>query len=543
MYHTWMPAKFSIARLSLRTLLGAAALAALITALTLGSLLLITAGSARSVTKSAQEAHNRVQAFSALISAVRNYHVTSYAVVQVPSPQSTKDFETARARFFETLDVVLKLPRNTPHQRELAELLELQSRSLDQQFLHAMDTVRRIDMIWRTQGSEAAGAEADLAGRPVREFQLKLEQEISRGDEQVDAATGLALSLSRAVIIACIFCLFLAVTSWAIVHGLLLRRLGPGLRRLEEGTRAFATGDLRHRVDLGGQDELAKLSAAFDTMAEQILEKQRTLQQARVDLERAVKERTEQLEEANSELSASDGRRRAFLADIGHELRTPLTIIRGEAQVALRTADQPDFRPHEVFERIIEHTLDLSRMVEDLFLIARAEAGGLPMNPKRVDLRELIARVAGDFAALVADGGATINAMPGPALFWVIDPDRLRRALAALVDNALRHTHGGVNVVIDTRRTDGGVEIIVADDGPGIDPTIVPELFQRFRRGHTQGEGSGLGLSLVRALVEAQGGHARLENRAEGGARAILEFRHTKHKTERGLHEHEPATG
>jgi signal transduction histidine kinase len=277
-------------------------------------------------------------------------------------------------------------------------------------------------------------------------------------------------------------------------------------------------------------------------MAEQLFEKQKTLQQARIGLEHAVRERTEQLEGANKELSASDGRRRAFLADIGHELRTPLTIIRGEAQVALRTADRPDFSPHEVLERIIKHTLDLSRMVEDLFLIARAEAGGLPMQLKQVDIRELIGRVANDFLALVADSGASITAVPGPALPWVVDPDRLRRALAALIENALRHTHDRVSVVIDARRTGRGVEITVSDDGPGVDPAIVPELFQRFRRGHTHGEGSGLGLSLVRALVEAQGGHARLENRAEGGARALLEFRHTT-SVAGGLYEHESAAG
>src|SRR5690606_21597548 len=160
----------------------------------------------------------------------------------------------------------------------------------------------------------------------------------------------------------------------------------------------FASGDLDHRVRLGGEDELARLGNAFDTMAEQLAEKQNALRQIQVGLEAAVRERTLDLERANRELAASDSRRRAFMADIGHELRTPLTIIRGEAQLALRTLEQARSTEEalESLERIVKLTRDLSRMVDDLFLIARAEAGGLPMEIQRTDLRELIRSVARD---------------------------------------------------------------------------------------------------------------------------------------------------
>ncbi|MET0282636.1 MAG: HAMP domain-containing sensor histidine kinase [Steroidobacteraceae bacterium] len=510
--------------LSLRRRLAVAALAALLTAVALGTLLLLTAGSAREVAQEARRTHSRVQAYSELISALRTYQANSYTSAQLKTPQAQEQLQVSRSRFLQTLDTVLKLPRDTPQQREMAERIERHGSIVTTHLAHIVEIVERIDTTWRNEGRDAAGAEAERTALPVRELEAILNAEIRRGDEQIEAATNRTLALNHQVLVACIACLLLAVGSWALIHGLLLGRLGPGLRRLQEGTLAFAAGNLGHRVRLGGQDELAQLSSAFDAMAAQLADKQQALQQVQVGLEHAVRERTEQLQRANLELAASDGRRRAFLADIGHELRTPLTIIRGEAQVALRTMQQPDFHPQEAFERIIKHTRDLGRMVDDLFLIARAESGGLPLQIVRTDLRALTEQMAGDFEALALDFDATITATPGPAVYWDLDPDRLRRALSALVDNALRHTRSGVHVEIEARETPRGVALSVSDNGPGVDPLIVPDLFQRFRRGHTHSEGSGLGLSLVRALAEVQGGQSRLENRPHGGARAVLEF-------------------
>lgn len=509
---------------SLRLLLAVAALAALLTAAVLGTLLLMTANSARNVVMSAHDAHDRVQAYSLLISAARGLQSASYSTVRNTRPEALAELESARTRFFAAVEGVQRLPQRTQANRDFVRSVVAQSERVADHLAHALESIERIDQIWRTEGSAAAGVEANRNAEPVRELERLLNGAIRRGDATIEAATSQALSLGKTVVVVSVLFLVLSVVSWGIVNGLLLRRLGTGLARLEAGSLAFAAGNLDHRVRLEGQDELARLSQAFDTMAGQLAEKQRSLQEIQVNLERAVRERTEELERANRELSVSDARRRAFLADIGHELRTPLTIIRGEAQVALRTIDRPGFNAHDAFERIIKHVSDLGRMVEDLFLIARAEAGGLPMQVQEVDLRELAARVAGDFEALVVDSDASIRAVPGVPVRGIADPDRLRRALAALIDNALRHTHGAVQVEIDARRTARGVEISVADDGPGIAPDLVPELFQRFRRGHTKGEGSGLGLSLVRALVEAQGGRARIENRAEGGTRAVLEL-------------------
>src|SRR5690606_32405342 len=121
----------------------------------------------------------------------------------------------------------------------------------------------------------------------------------------------------------------------------------------------------------------------------------------------AVIARTRELRKANEELSTVNQRRQAFLADISHELRTPLTIIRGETQVAMRLAEQPGFDPHEVFERILKQTRDLSRMVDDLFVIARARAGVLPLHLERLDLQRLARDLASDFETVASERGGS----------------------------------------------------------------------------------------------------------------------------------------
>jgi len=260
-------------------------------------------------------------------------------------------------------------------------------------------------------------------------------------------------------------------------------------------------------------------------MAQELSDKQRALEDAKSGLETAVAARTAELEAANAALAAEDGRRRRFLADVSHELRTPLTIIRGEAQVALRAAERGEVEPTAPFGRILEQTQGMGRLVDDLFLIARAEAGGLSLARQRLNVRECAARVAADFEALAAERGAVVRAAAGPPIPADVDPDRLRQILAALVDNALRHTHPGVRVLIDAAEGPGWAEVSVTDDGPGLPPgEAAAELFGRFARGETRGDGTGLGLSVVRALAEAHGGSARLEPAPAGGARAVVRF-------------------
>ncbi len=218
-------------------------------------------------------------------------------------------------------------------------------------------------------------------------------------------------------------------------------------------------------------------------MAQALADKQKTLREAQIGLEQKVAIRTQQLQMANAKLSVADERRRAFLADVSHELRTPLTIIRGETEVALRTAEHSNFDANDVFERILKQTRDLSRMVDDLFVIALAESGALPLKRETLDLHEVASRVANDFGTLASEAGGSVSVLPGQGYSASIDPERVRRAIAALIENAMRHCQPAVKVEIAVQMMDGRPVIIVTDDGPGIDPSIASGLFERFRRG------------------------------------------------------------
>jgi signal transduction histidine kinase len=512
---------------SLRAKLGLAAGAGLLSAATLTALLLLTTWNSAAVVATARDAQQRVHTFNDLLDAARDYHGASYLAVREPGPSSTEAFAAASRHFETVIEEASQLKVSNLREREVRARIAAQSRVVIDHFRNAEPLVNQVDKIWQEQGSRAALLEVNRVIAPVKLLEATLEEEIHRGDVKVSQAVAHARWLNRLAIVAAVTCLLLAVGFLILVESLLRRRLRPALAQLEEGARAIAGGELEHRIALHGDDELAVLAKAFDSMAETIAEKQDALKKVQLGLERAVADRTCELEQANDKLSAADERRRAFLADVSHQLRTPLTIIRGETEVALKTADDPSFDPQEAFEHILDQTQHLGRMVNDLFLIARAEAGGLPLDRQPHDLGEMVTRVAGDFENLARENGGSIRARVQPGVVTSVDADRLRRALTALIENTMRHCQPGVNIVLEVETREGSAMLAVCDDGPGIDPADAERLFERFRRGDSHGEGSGLGLSLVRALVEAHGGKARLEARVPRGTRAVIELPRT----------------
>lgn len=509
---------------SLRGRLSATALAGLTTTVVLTVLLLLTAWSASEVVATARLTHERVRVYSQLQDAARDYQRESYQGVRERGLEAQRRVVEARTRLENLLDESARLPMLDERDRAIGARISRQGRAVVEHFRHTDQLVARVDRVWSNHGSKAAMREVNRLTQPIYALKDTLNGEIRRGDWTVATATRDAQSLIGTAVLGSVGGLVLALVFSLAVQYLLQTRLRPALKRLEDGARAFGEGDLDHRVALEGGDELAGLSRAFDSMAATIAEKQEALLKVRLGLERSVASRTEELEQAHARLAAADERRRAFLADVSHELRTPLTIIRGEAQVALRMADRAEFDPHEPFERILQQTHDLSRMVDDLLVIALAEAGRLPLDRELLDLRELGARLTADFETLATDMGSSIVAVPGPAVFVSADRHRLRRALAALIDNSLRHSPPGVRITVATGTGADGVSIAVSDNGPGLDFARANCLFERFHRGETRGEGSGLGLSLVHALVAAHGGRTELAPRPGGGTVASLHF-------------------
>lgn len=519
-----MPGRGRFRLTSLRAKLSAAAMGGLITTATLTGLLLMTAHAATDVVETVRVTHDRVRIYSQLQIAARAYQGASYQHVREPGIAARRAVSESRTRFENLLQEAGRLPAIDPHDAQVAVFIARQGNIVLHQFEDAEELVRGVDEKWREGGSRAALVEVDRISRPTFNFRDTLQTEIRRGYSTVADATRSAQSLIGSAVVGALLGLAVALAFSLAVHLLLHLRLRPGLRRLEEGAQAFGAGRLDDRIGLAGKDELGRLSSAFDVMAETISSNQRELKEIQAGLEEAVAASTAELRQANAALSAADERRRAFLADVSHELRTPLTVIRGEAQVALKLADKPSFDAHETFDRILSQTQDLSRMVDDLFLIARAHAGGLPLNLREFDLQDIAGRVAGDFENLASESGGSIRAAQGEPALAFVDEDRLRRALAALIENSLRHCPSGVNIVLEAFEREGWTSISVSDDGPGIDLAHAQLLFERFRRGKSRGEGSGLGLSLVNALVEAHGGTTFLDASPAGGTRVTMRF-------------------
>ena len=175
----------------------------------------------------------------------------------------------------------------------------------------------------------------------------------------------------------------------------------------------------------------------------------------------------------------------------------------------------------------------LARIVDDLRTISLAEAGDLPLHRAPVDVRPLLEDLARAFSGRAAESGITIDVDADDVLVVDGDMDRLRQALGALLDNAVRHTPRDGRVAIEGRTAADHVRLTVHDSGRGIDPADMPYLFDRFyqadpSRDRSTGT-SGLGLAIVRALIEAMGGTTGAENDPAGGARFWIELRRGDH--------------
>ena len=202
-------------------------------------------------------------------------------------------------------------------------------------------------------------------------------------------------------------------------------------------------------------------------------------------------------------------RERVFVADASHELRTPLAILRAEldlAQLPERTRDEL----REAIRSASEEVDRLSRLAEDLLVIARADQGRLPIKREQVAVRELLERVAARFATRAAETGRGVSVDAEPGLRAGLDVLRVEQALGNLVDNALRHGSGEIRLA--ARSSDGALLIEVADAGGGFPEGFEAVAFERFTRGDAgrTGTGAGLGLSIVRAIATAHGGEVEV---------------------------------
>lgn len=267
------------------------------------------------------------------------------------------------------------------------------------------------------------------------------------------------------------------------IAGLLIARHGlKPLRRMAAQAEAMGTYDLSQRLpDAARKDEIGQLARTLNHMLER--------------------------------LDAVVQRERAFIADASHELRTPLAIARAEIELV---RDALQHEPlHEGLSSALEEIDRLSAVVGDFLLLARADEGAVLDRPQSVDLGELATTTVRRFATVAASRKVVLAARGSASVTG--DAPAIERALSNLVDNALRHSPDGGTIDIEVEQRGRGGALVVRDTGPGVDPSLLGTLFDRYTRSESGPRGAGLGLSIVAAVAASHGGGVAARNLPQGG--------------------------
>jgi heavy metal sensor kinase len=218
-------------------------------------------------------------------------------------------------------------------------------------------------------------------------------------------------------------------------------------------------------------------------------------------------------------------RERRFVADASHELRTPLANLKAELDLALRRARSRS-ELTEALRSASEETDRLTRLAEDLLLLASADGGRLPRRREEVDVAALLRDTVDSFSGRASTLSVKLEAAVDDGLRARLDGARIRQALGNLIDNALRHTPAGSRVTVSASVVNGDLAIVVADGGEGFPSSYLPTAFEAFSRADASRSrptgGAGLGLAIVRAVAEAHGGTVEAANGPQGGAIVVL---------------------
>ena len=212
-----------------------------------------------------------------------------------------------------------------------------------------------------------------------------------------------------------------------------------------------------------------------------------------------------------------------FTADASHELRTPLTVIKGESEVALRTDRDPAVY-RETLRRILEEANYMTRIVESLLFLSRIDAGQLHLKMAPVDLSAVAGRVLRELDLLAKEKNLRLNARLEQGAIVQGDEERLEQVVKNLVDNSLKYTETGGEISVEVFRENGQIVLRVSDTGIGIPAGEIPRVFDRFYRVDKSRSrkigGSGLGLSIVKWIVDAH--HARIQIQSDEGKGTIV---------------------
>lgn len=357
-----------------------------------------------------------------------------------------------------------------------------------------------------------------LDGDIDRDFRARIESAVA--EEAEEARETHILAQDNLLLYQGLSAIFAAIASLTALIGYVALRRGVHwpIVKLSEGARQLSSGDLSHRIDVRGRDEIAELAGVLNVLAERVEARERRLTSSNEDLEQKVADRTARLEHLLKDSKKAENNRKRLMADVSHELRTPLTIIRGEADIALRGSKPPeDYR--EALTRVREAATHTAKLVDDLLFVARSESGEARLTMREVDLLQM-ARSLVDAKNTEIPVLTSLTAAPMQG-----DQDRLQQVLLILLDNA-RH-YGGNAIEIQLHRDSAHTySLTVADDGPGMTTEEKKQAFDRFFRGSDAARrydlGTGLGLPVARSIIQAHGGEITLEDRSGGGLMATV---------------------
>lgn len=330
---------------------------------------------------------------------------------------------------------------------------------------------------------------------PVRVLTREFETGHGRVVISVAAPLGTLARVTQRLETGLVVAIVLAALLGALGAALIAQLFLSPLRRLSKEIAAVEENALGNRLTTKGLDpELSRLANAFN----------------------AVLARLEQAFEAQ----------RAFVARASHALRTPLASIRSQSEVALRR-ERPDADYRAALDEIAREAADAGMLADGLLALNRADAAKGAGSREEIDPAELAAEIDRLFRSRAEQQGLELETSSSGSPFRA-DRARLREMLDALIDNALRYTPKGGRVRFGVKSDPGGVVLEVLDSGLGIRPDELQRVTERFFRGsaaeETKQPGSGLGLSVVRALAEAEGAELRLEAAQGGGTRATLRY-------------------
>jgi two-component system OmpR family sensor kinase len=235
----------------------------------------------------------------------------------------------------------------------------------------------------------------------------------------------------------------------------------------------------------------------------------------------------ERIEESFAVRVESESKLRRFVADASHELRTPLTAIRGFAELHRQGAVSGEEKTKELVGRIEKESIRMGSLVEDLLLLARMDqTPELAKEP--VDLDNLIQEVVASARAAGPDHPITVD-LPEGDNFVLGDSIRIHQAVANLLANARTHTPSGTSITVSLQQLENETTISVTDKGPGLSSADQEKIFERFyradtSRARTKGEGSGLGLSIVDAVMKSHGGTVSVLSELGRGCEFTLHF-------------------